>query len=59
MVCLADIAPRLCSRDPLDTSDTAVYSEQGTSPKPAWRRGAFSPTERPGDLGRNLYRWGT
>ena len=38
VVCLADIAARLCNRDPLDTSDTPVSSEQGTSPRPAWRR---------------------
>ena len=38
VVCLADIAARLCSRDPPDTSDTPISSGQGTSPRPAWRR---------------------
>jgi hypothetical protein len=38
VVCLADIAARLCSRDPLDTSGIHISSGQGTSSRPAWRR---------------------
>ena len=38
VVCLADIAARLCSRDPLDTSDIPIPCGQGTSSRPAWRR---------------------
>jgi hypothetical protein len=38
VVRLADIAARLCNRDPSDTSHTPVPSEHGTSPRPAWRR---------------------
>ena len=38
MVCIADIAARLCGRDLLDVSDVPIPSGQGTSPRPAWRR---------------------
>ena len=38
MTCLADIAARLCSRDPFDTSDNPISCGQGTGSRPAWRR---------------------
>ena len=38
VVCLADIAARLCSRDLSDMSDTSIPSELRPSPRPAWRR---------------------
>jgi hypothetical protein len=38
MVCVADIAARLCGRDLSEISDIPVSSGQGTSPRPVWRR---------------------
>ena len=38
VVCLADIAARLCGRDLSDISDVPISSGRGTSPRPTWRR---------------------
>jgi hypothetical protein len=38
VVCLADIAARLCGRDLSDASDMPISSGYGTGPRPVWRR---------------------